>query len=478
MSFFRKRPEPEPPHPWSPKNPLLHFNPKDKWRINDAFQGVHIFGATGSGKTSGSGQALAKAFLGAGFGGLVLTAKTDEVDLWRKYAQATGAESRLVVFSSDSPYRFNFMEYECRRPEGRQTANLVSLFYSILEAITAEKAGSSDGYWEFALRQLLRNAIDLVMVAEDSVNLAAMKRVVASAPKTTEEVDNEAWQNRSYCIQCIVLGEERIQSGMVSSSCRNDFEEATRYWLEEFPALSERTRSIIVNSFTSMVDSFTRGQMREVFCTSTTIVPEDCLDGKVIVLNFPVKECGEEGRHVQMVFKYLWQGAMERRKDRPPRRPAFLWADEAQFFISPQDYEFQGTARGANICTVYLTQSISSYYAALRNRDRVLAFLGNLNTKIFHCNSDTATNEWAADMIARSWRSRATVSSNQEDSKDKSSVSVSQALEHDVIPQTFTRLRKGGEDNNRIVDGILFHAGQDWSNGKTYLKLQFPQDQP
>jgi hypothetical protein len=32
------------------------------WSLSDAFQGVQVFGGTGSGKSSGSGQALARAF--------------------------------------------------------------------------------------------------------------------------------------------------------------------------------------------------------------------------------------------------------------------------------------------------------------------------------------------------------------------------------------------------------------------------------
>jgi hypothetical protein len=57
--------------------------PENYWSLNDAFQGVQILGGTGSGKSSGSGQALARAFLEANLGGLVLTAKTDEVFAWK-----------------------------------------------------------------------------------------------------------------------------------------------------------------------------------------------------------------------------------------------------------------------------------------------------------------------------------------------------------------------------------------------------------
>jgi hypothetical protein len=38
--------------------PLVQFSPlaEDAWTLEDAFQGTVIFGSTGSGKTSGSGQ--------------------------------------------------------------------------------------------------------------------------------------------------------------------------------------------------------------------------------------------------------------------------------------------------------------------------------------------------------------------------------------------------------------------------------------
>ena len=90
----------------------------DTWTIRDACEGVQIFGAIGSGKTSGSGAAIAKAFLNSGFGGLVLCAKPEERQLWQQYARETGREAHLFIFSPDHAWRFNFLDYELRR-EGR-----------------------------------------------------------------------------------------------------------------------------------------------------------------------------------------------------------------------------------------------------------------------------------------------------------------------------------------------------------------------
>ena len=49
--------------------PLIHFSESDAWTIRDACEGVQIFGAIGSGKTSGSCKSIAQSFLGNGFGG-------------------------------------------------------------------------------------------------------------------------------------------------------------------------------------------------------------------------------------------------------------------------------------------------------------------------------------------------------------------------------------------------------------------------
>src|SRR6201997_4535401 len=75
------------PKAWPDSLPLcrLSSSAKDALTLADAKTGVLITGQTGRGKTSGPGRLLAKAYLGAGFGGLVLCAKIDEAAFWRKY---------------------------------------------------------------------------------------------------------------------------------------------------------------------------------------------------------------------------------------------------------------------------------------------------------------------------------------------------------------------------------------------------------
>jgi hypothetical protein len=80
FSWWRRKPAPA--CAWELSRPLLGWSKSDVWTIREAVEGTLILGATGSGKSSGSGAAIAKAMLAAGFGGLILTAKKDEVTQW------------------------------------------------------------------------------------------------------------------------------------------------------------------------------------------------------------------------------------------------------------------------------------------------------------------------------------------------------------------------------------------------------------
>ena len=471
--------------PWYPDTPLLYFSPEDAWRVKDACEGTQIFGATGSGKTSGSGQALAKSFLRAGFGGLVLTAKPDERATWEQYCKETGRERSLLVFSPSHPFRFNFLDYECNRPGkgAGLTENLVELFLNVMEITEREQGGGDDSYWQRTLKQLLRNIIDLLSISKGNVSLPDMYNIVISAPQNNEQLRSEAWQQNSFCYQCIGEADEKEKDDIRTK----DFEHTARFWLGEFPNLSEKTRSIIVSMFTSMADGFLRGILGDLFCTTTNIVPEVTHTGAVIIIDLPVKEYAVLGQYAQVLFKYIWQQAAERRDTLNYAVPVFLWADEAQNFATSYDMQFQTTARSSKVCTVYLTQNISNYYAALGGDQKARAeadsLLGNFQTKIFHANGDHVTNVWAADLFSKSIQLR----SNTNDSRSSDmgfdtfgrhhSESSSQVVDYDVFPQEFTMLRKGGHDNDLCVDGYIFQGGRRWNRTKkNYLKTIFKQN--
>jgi hypothetical protein len=473
-------------NPYELNMPLLHLPTrdakiKDTWTIGDACEGTIIFGTTGSGKTSGSGQTLAKSFLSAGFGGLVLCAKNDEADLWQRYAAECGRSEDLVLFSPSSPHRFNFLDYQFKQGDG-QTENVARLFTTAFElAERGQSKNNSDPYWQNATGQLNRNSIDLLGSATGSINLADLRRLIISAPQSLEDVTDEAWQAGSFLYQLGIMGDER--ANQLTPIQKRDFDLASDYFLNEYPALDPKTRSGIVSGFTTLADGLLRGVMHELFCTTTTITPEWTHEGAIILLALPVKSYGMVGVIAQGIFKYLWQQATERRDIKKNPRPVFLWADEAQFFVNSYDMLFQTTARSSRACTVYLTQNISNLYAAIGGNDprsTVDSLLGNFQTKIFHTNGDAVTNRWASQQIGQNFQQMTSTSANfanpLQGGTPSSSTSVSMQLHYDVQPSTFLTLRNGGERNALTVDAILLKAGRTFHDTqKPYRLVQFDQ---
>lgn len=472
--------------------PLLMLSKHDYFTLGDAFEGVLVLGATGSGKSSGSGKALAQAYLAAGFGALVLTAKPDDAKLMESYCRKAGRLSDLRIFSPSGPFRFNPFDYELRR-EGAgagYTENLVHLFAEVMQ-ITERSSGQGgredDGYFRRAGNQLLRNAIDLLVMAKGRLCVRDLYRLVISAPTSLEQVGSEAWQRSSFCCECLNEADARV----MSAAKQRDFELVTDYLCVEWPALSSRTRSVVQSTLTSMLDTMNRGVLADLFSSGTNIVPEDIANGAVVVVDLPVKEFGEIGLIAQILLKTAFQRSMERRSLAQYPLPVLLFADEAQCFITAHDQQFQTTCRSSRVATIYLTQNVSNVYAALGGGDlgkaQADSLFANLNTKIFHANGDPVTNEWAASLIGRSRQFLTNSSSTHQpesgfggfwgsQSEPQTTAGVSEHIDFEVQPRRFTTLRRGGPVNHWEVDGIVFQGGRRFrKTGRTWMPVTFSQ---
>src|ERR1039457_3987429 len=111
-----------------PQTPLRDWGNGQALRLADALTGVCVFGATGSGKTSGPAKHLAYGYLAADFGGLVLCAKKEERIQWEKWARETDRTDDLVIIDRAGKWRFNFLDWEASRPGegGGLTINIVA----------------------------------------------------------------------------------------------------------------------------------------------------------------------------------------------------------------------------------------------------------------------------------------------------------------------------------------------------------------
>lgn len=478
---------------WDLSTPLLNWSRNDVFTIRDSLAGTLVLGATGAGKSTGSGQTIALSMLRAGYGALVLTAKPDERSHWERMCALAGRSDELVIFGADSGLVFNPFDHELQYAGAGAglTENLVSLFSAVLEVAERSSGSGSggleeQGYWARAGRQLMRNAIDLLVMAKGTLSVSDLYRVVISAPTSFEQLRSTSWQERSYCYQCLQEADAKHKSPERSA----DFQMVTDYLCIEFPELSPRTRSVIVSTFTSMVDVLNRGVLRKLFAGESNVTPELASEGKILLIDLPVKEYAQIGLFAQVMFKHAFQRSMERRRIDDATRPVVLWADEAQYFVTSQDMQFATTCRGARVALTLLTQNVSNFEAALGSeagKAETASLFANLNSKIFHANGDPVTNEWASTLIGRTRQHFINTSSNRSDedwvastlglgSSGQQSAGMSESYEFEVQPRAFSQLRTGGPDNGWEVDAVLFQNGRRFAQtGSNWLPITFNQ---
>lgn len=161
-----------------------------RWTIRSAVEGTQIFGGIGSGKTSGSGRMIAIKYLKAGFGGLVLTVKPDEKEMWQQLCRISGRSNDLVIIEPGGEHYFNFLDYESG-PKIRGAAlteNIVQVLKTVIRAGEEQSAGKSDDpFWEKALDMLIFNVIDLCQLAYEKLSVQSMYDIATAIPKINED---------------------------------------------------------------------------------------------------------------------------------------------------------------------------------------------------------------------------------------------------------------------------------------------------
>lgn len=502
---------------WSLDTPLLRLSRRDFFTVRDACAGVHGFGANGSGKTSGSGRTFAKAYLRAGFGGVVLCAKPDEAAQWRRYGEETGRLDQMIFVTPDGPWRFNFIQYELGRREGdpaRRVENLLKVLSSLLEQSGRQVAAGEAQFWHNAAEMLLRYALMALVAARPMFTLADVQAFIDTGPRSEAEAQGSQF-DESPCGRDLAAA----RKAYVAANRIADFAAVENYWRVQFPRLPERTRGSVVMTLHTMLGDLLTGTVRELFSTGTNFFPEDTHEGAVVVLDLPAYE-SNAFLLAQTLFKTVWQQAAIRRGERLGKRarPLFLFADEAQFFVTARDTDFFSIARSARVAPVYMTQNLAAYQQRLGGGNAehtAQALLGYFQTRVFHALSDPPTIQYAQQLFGKTVRRRTGSSQSTSDSLTTSrgedrgrnggsssgeswsinrgwswsrsssrsyqlgtstSWSENEQLEDALFAQDFSMLANGGPDNGYRVQAFVFATGRTWAaNGTNCLPTVFDQ---
>jgi type IV secretory system conjugative DNA transfer VirD4/TraG family protein len=474
--------------------------------IRDSVTGIAVFGSTGSGKTSGPGAFIARHYLAEKFGGCVLTTKSSDRDDWVNYCREADRLDDLIILEPNGKHFFDFLGYEASHSKGHSyTQNIAETLKVVIRSSEQKNSGKSDDpFWENALDQVIFFSIELCLLAYERLSLQQLYDVALSAPQKDERPKSS--QGKTAFIKAFELAQFSVQlqtNQFMDALSRENKESIKRpdnfermvlagvkdaarlkavdqFFIETYRNLAEKTRSIVNLSWTGFLFSLMKEPIYSLFCkNASTFTPEDCLKGKVVLLNLPLKKYHKAGRDVQILFKYIWQKAMERRDTSKNTRPVFLFVDEAQNFLHEYDAEYLSTARSSRIANVFMSQNLPNYYAMMggdihKSEHRVKSMLGNLATKFFCCNTCTDTNNWASQLIGSGYTEKTSrnVSVSGEFS---SSTNTSYEPEPMVRPEQFCHLRTGGPDNGMNVDTYVHRQGKLFDNGHNFKKVIFKQ---
>ena len=474
---------------------------KQPFKVRDSFEGILIFGSTGSGKSSSSGELIASSYLEYGYGGLVLPVKEDELALWKKRIQRSSREKSFIEFDDKSGFCYNFLEIESRN---NNVINIVDLLQAAVNSERGVNAFTQD-YWSDQTNLLLKNLVTLIFCSKEKISFRLLFDVIQSLPNTPEEsqvlhqdvfyvpISTDNISKDGYKNLAPLMKEDTELSAFirlmrksvinVSSSNSNVSESdlclAYSYFFKTLPAIHEKTRTIFVSMIVATIDSFLREPLSSLFDGKTNIDPSWIYSGAIIYVNLPVHTFKKTGRIANAIWKYCFQQELQKRKVvgdslSMKSRPVFLWVDEAQYLISSKDSEFQTTARSSLCSTVYLSQNIPNYRASLGSsslaKDLFNGLKGNMKTRIFHQNSDEETNKETTYLANFHVRQHFLLKFFLSDQK------INELKKKNTFDSsTIFNLKTGGKENKYTCEAIVCPPNSKMFGKKSYLKCKFHQ---
>ena len=393
-------------------------------------------------------------------GGLVLCVKPEEADFFRDIARQTGREDDVLEFGPGKG-SFNFVTYEASQFSEVPINNLVGI---LLDAANVIDGKIKSDFWDKAAQALLRSLMTILYCAKKRIDLNDLYTCMSAMPKGVDQAAQVEWKSLSPLFARI----QEIQHEHPDAAA------SLHYVMEEWGQLDPKQTSSIQMTLATLLDVLRRAPLQTLLCGDTTVTPDDCRNGKIVILDMAIKDYGDAGKMAQVIFKSAAMRAWERK----PGYPVFLWSDECQNTTTPYDALFASTMRSSRTIYVAMTQNLPLWYSNAGDgnaRNMVLGFLGSLSTKVFFLNDDAETNNYAADLIGKELVRKKSNSHSSNSGGSSRSTSYSESWEYKVRQDDFKQLRSGGKPNKYIVTCYVYKAGKKWRTGKDFLKASFNQ---
>jgi hypothetical protein len=398
-------------------------------------------------------------------------------DVQRIFGKA-GRLHDLIVFDANNRWRFNFLQYL----GNADARNVVQCLMMIGETLTRGQGKGKDEsqFWEALNERFLYNVVAALQLAGEPVTANRILRFLTTAAMSPEDQQNERWLAQ-YHNKVM----ERAQVTPKSARQQADFRLLTEFWVHEYPKMDPKTRSNGLAGVMNILHPFNTGLVADMVSGETNCSPDAILNGRWVLVNFPPAG-GTANAFVSTGWKYLTQYAILQRHadDRSPF--CVVWSDESHLTTTTYDSSYIAMCRSHKGCLVNLTQSVSSFYAAMRGdagKHNTDALLANFSHVIVHpCDAETA--KWASAKLGRKKEilyGGSSSASHEQSVWDQlygnqnTSASFSEHYEQVLQDQEFMTGRTGGPANGFVADSVVIRSGELFADGKSYQRVIWSQ---
>ncbi|MBS0287994.1 MAG: type IV secretion system DNA-binding domain-containing protein [Proteobacteria bacterium] len=359
---------------------------------DDAAQNILILGATGSGKTTSAVQPLLLQLFEQQCGGLIFDIKGDFHQTVAKLGSYTN-RVYTVIGAHDRP--FNLL--------AGLSPEIASSF--LKSAFLVNGSQRHDSFWIDTATELCRNVLGVLSFLPQYYSLNNLYTYLFD-----EDFANEIHEHIDETIKTLEINEKRLLNTYLA------------YQTNIFSTFDEKVQAGVKATIAQVLAPFNHPELIDAFCTEhpDSVNLEEVLRGTIFLINMPLSRWGLGGKVVYNFLKLRFFNIMQSRVIRPEwnqENYVFFLCDEYQEIVSSNkdglsDLNFWDKSRSSKTIGIISTQSVSSFYAAIGDRDMANALLQNFRQKICFRTEDQITINLINSLLGTVEITRVTTSEN------------------------------------------------------------------
>lgn len=420
--------------------------------LDSACQNFICFGGIGSGKTSRFMLPISARILnnrqGLQCGGLVFDVKGDFHTDFLNIAGERRKDITLVGVGTGNG--FNLLDG--LSPE-MAASYLNSVFYL--------SGDTSDAFWVDSATELCKNSLG-VLKYSNNFDLHSLYKFIFDKEFQLE--------------QCTIAAENVLT---LDEHEQQVFEAYLGYINNVFAPFDEKMKQSIKATVSQALSNFQHPDLVNAFCRNciNSVNMYDVLNGKIFVIQLPLAIWGVSAKVVYSLIKLRFFSLIQERlvnKNLDNTRPVIFVCDEYQNLISASknglsDLTFWDKSRSARCIGIVSTQSISSFYSALHNKELADTILQNFRQKFCFRSEDVTTIEYFQRLAGEVEVER--VSTSQTESVGKSNFDILKTYKTKTTSTTVSQQMRKAVDGQLLrglsQDTALMFAnvgGQAWDD--------------